>query len=142
MNNLIHYRPADLFDWNGVLDRFFDDTPVFQAGAPAVDVQETEKDYRMEMEVPGLTEKDITVEVKENLLTVSSRKEEQKEERKNGYLLRERRTGSFHRSFLLPEDVDRAGIGAQFRGGLLIVTLPKQEQAQPKRIEVRVEKSA
>ncbi len=56
-------RPADLFDWNGVLDRFFDDTPVLHAGAPAVDVRETEKDYRMEMEVPGLTEKDITVEV-------------------------------------------------------------------------------
>ena len=137
MNSLIQYRPADLFDWNGVLDRFFDDAPAWNLNAPAVDVRETEKGYQMDMEIPGLTEKDVEVEVKENLLTISSRKEEEREEKKNGYLLRERRRGSFARSFVLPEDVDREAIGAEFRNGLLQISLPKQEKAQPKRIEVR-----
>ncbi len=141
MSNLTMYRPANLFDWDGILDRFFDDTPVWSQSTPPVDVRETEKGYELDMEIPGLTEKDVEVEVKENLLTVSSRKEERHEEKKNGYLLKERRRGQFSRSFVLPGDVKREGIEAGFHNGLLQVSLPKQEQAQPKKIEVRAEKA-
>ncbi len=140
MSDLIQYRPAGLFDWNGLLERFFDDEPAWSLSTPPVDVRETEKGYHLEMDVPGLSEKDIEVQVKENLLTISSRKEERQGRKENGYLIRERRTGVFSRSFLLPEDVERERIEARFQNGVLSIDLPRQEKALPKRIEVKVQK--
>ena len=139
MNGLIRYtRPADLFDWNRTLDSFFDDTPVWNTQTPAVDVKEEEKRYLMEVELPGLTDKDIELKVEDNILTLSSKKEESKEEKKNGYLLRERRSAEFCRTFVLPQDADRAEVKAEFKNGLLVVDIPKKPEAQPRKIDVRV----
>jgi HSP20 family molecular chaperone IbpA len=139
MRNLIHYtKPADLFDWNSMLDNFFTEQPLWNTSSPAVDIREDEKGYRMEVEIPGLSEKDIELKVEENLLTLSTRKEEKKEEKGNGYLLRERKNREFRRSFVLPEDVEREGITAAFKNGLLNIILPKKEKARPKMIEVKV----
>ena len=139
MNGLIRYtRPADLFDWNRTLDSFFDDTPVWNTQTPAVDVKEEEKRYLMEAELPGLTDKDIELKVEDNILTLSSKKEESKEEKKNGYLLRERRSAEFCRTFVLPQDADRAEVKAEFKNGLLVVDIPKKPEAQPRKIDVRV----
>jgi len=139
MRNLIHYtKPADLFDWNSMLDNFFIEQPLWNTSSPSVDIREEDKDYRMEVEIPGLSEKDIELKVKENLLTLSTRKEEKKEEKGNGYLLRERKNREFRRSFVLQEDVEREGITASFKNGLLNITLPKKEKARPKMIEVKV----
>ena len=81
--NLIKYRPRtmDLFNWDSILERFFDDG--FNSGVrvPAVDVQENDKEYLMEVELPGLTEKDIEVKIENGILTISSKKEESKEEK-------------------------------------------------------------
>lgn len=141
MRNLIHYtKPADLFDWNSMLDNFFNDQPIWNTSSPAVDIHEDEEGYRMEVEIPGLSEKDIDLKVEENLLTLSTRKEEKKEEKSNAYLLRERKNREFRRSFVLPEDVEREGITAAFKNGLLTITLPKKEKARPKMIEVKVTK--
>ncbi|MQY76609.1 MAG: Hsp20 family protein [Spirochaeta sp.] len=141
MRNLVHYtKPADLFDWNSMLDTFFSEQPVWNTSSPAVDIQEDENGYRMEVEIPGLSEKDIELKVEENLITLSTRKEEKKEEKSNGYLLRERKNREFCRSFVLPEDVERESIKAAFKNGLLNVTLPKKEKAKPKLIEVKVTK--
>jgi len=138
MTKLTRYtRPAELFDWSGMLDNFFTDTPLWQTTTPAVDVQENEKEYLMEVELPGLSEKDIELKVEENLLTISSKKEESKEEKKDGYLLRERKRSEFCRSFVLPQDIDREKIDAKLASGLLKVVLPKTEKAQPKKIEVK-----
>ena len=139
MRNLIHYtKPADLFDWNSMLDNFFIEQPLWNTSSPAVDIREDEKEYRMEVEIPGLSEKDIELKVEENLLTLSTRKEEKKEEKGNGYLLRERKNRGFHRSFVLPEEVEREAITADFKNGLLNITLTKKEKAKPKMIEVKV----
>lgn len=145
MRNLIHYtKPADLFDWNSLLDSFFNEQPLWNTSSPAVDIREDEKEYRMEVEIPGLSEKDIELKVEENLLTLSTRKEEKNEEKgspdkhRNSYLLRERKNHEFRRSFVLPEDVEREGITAAFKNGLLNITLPKKEKARPKMIEVKV----
>ncbi|MBA7541059.1 Small heat shock protein IbpA [subsurface metagenome] len=142
MRNLIHYtKPADLFEWNSMLDNFFNEQPLRNTSSPAVDIREDEKEYRMEVEIPGLSEKDIELKIEENLLTLSTGKEEKKEEKGNGYLLRERRNRKFRRSFVLPKDVEREGITAAFKNGLLNITLPKKEKARPKMIEVKVSKA-
>ena len=138
--NLIRYspQPVDLFD---NVSRWFDDfltEPVFgRSNLPAVDLRETDAQYLMEVELPGLAEKDIEVKLENNLLTISSRKEEKKEEKTNGYLLRERRSAHFTRSFVLPEDVEREKIAAEFKSGILTLTFPKAPAAQPKTIEVK-----
>jgi len=137
MARLMTYRPTDLWNWDSVLDRFFDDSPLDLGRSPAVDVREGEKEYTMEVELPGLTEKDIEVNVENNLLTLSSKKEEDRKEEKKNYLVRERRSFEFKRSFSLPEDVQRDGINAEFKNGLLTLTLPKSPEAQPRKIEVK-----
>lgn len=139
MNGLIRYtRPTELFDWNRMLDSFFDDAPVWNTQTPAVDVKEEEKRYLMEVELPGLTDKDIELKVEDNILTLSSKKEESKEQKKDGYLLRERRSAEFCRTFVLPQDADRAEVKAEFKNGLLVVDIPKKPEAQPRKIDVKV----
>ncbi len=144
MNSLMTYDPTrgllrsfdSLFD--GALDGFFDDA--FVRGPRrhhSVDIREDEAAYVVEAELPGLTEKDIEVKVENDMLTIASRKEASREEKKGGYLLRERRSESFRRSFVLPADVDRQKIEARFENGLLVLSLPKSEAAKPKQIEVK-----
>lgn len=123
------------------VDRWFDD--ILDGGftdstaLPAVDVRETEDSYLMEVELPGLTEKDVDVKLENNLLTVSSKKEEKKEEKKNGYVLRERKSRAFARSFVLPDEVDREKISAEFKNGVLSLAFPKAPAAKPKIIPVK-----
>ncbi len=139
MNGLIRYtRPTELFDWSRMLDSFFVDEPVWNTQTPAVDVKEEEKRYLMEVELPGLTDQDIELKVEDNILTLSSKKEESKEQKKNGYLLRERRSAEFCRTFVLPQDADRAEVKAEFKNGLLMVDIPKKPEAQPRKIDVKV----
>ena len=138
--NLIRYspNPLDLLD---NVSSWFDDVlsePVFgRSGLPAVDVKETDSEYTMEVELPGLTEKDVEVKLDNNLLTVSSRKDEKKEEKKNGYIMRERRSNSFARSFVLPEGIEKEKIAAEFKNGILTLSFPKVPAAKPKTIEVK-----
>jgi HSP20 family protein len=138
--NLIRYNPTpvDLVDnvsrW---FDDMFVDFPTWRSAVPAVDVRETESEFLMEVDLPGLSEKDIEVKLDNSLLTVSSKKEDAKEENKNGYLMRERRSASFSRSFVLPEEVDREKIGAEFKNGVLHLSFPKVPAAKPKTIEVK-----
>jgi HSP20 family protein len=138
--NLVRYNPnsVDLLD---NVSHWFDDffsTPSLRGNAtPAVDVRETDAEFLMEVELPGLTEKDVEVKLENTLLTISSTKDEKKEEKKNGYVMRERRSTQFSRSFVLPEDVDREKIAAEFKNGILQLTFPKVPAAKPKTIEVK-----
>ena len=139
MNGLIRYtRPNALFDWNKTLDNFFTDTPVWRGRTPAVDVRENENEFLLEVELPGLTENDIELKVEENLMTLSSKQEENGEEKKFDYVIQERRSTEFNRSFVLPKDVDRDKIKAEFKNGLLTVTVAKLEKAKPRVIDVSV----
>lgn len=98
--------------------------------APAVDIVEKDKAYEVTAELPGLDGKDIEVNVSNGILTIRGEKAEEKEETKKDYHLSERRYGSFQRSFALPAGVDADRIGADFRKGVLIVTLPKTAETQ------------
>jgi len=107
--------------------------------APAVDIVEKDNAYEVTAELPGLDEKSVEVNVANGGLTIKGEKHEEKEERKKGYHLQERRFGSFERSFRLPEGVDADKIEASFNKGVLVVKLPKKPEARKpaKKIEVK-----
>jgi HSP20 family protein len=107
--------------------------------APAVDIVEKDNAYEVTAELPGLDEKNIEVNVANGGLTIKGEKHEEKEEKRKGYHLQERRFGSFERSFRLPEGVDADKIEASFNKGVLLVKLPKKPEARKpaKKIEVK-----
>jgi HSP20 family protein len=137
--NLIqrHTDMPDLLNVDRWFDGLFDTNFVGSTAIPAVDVRESEDAYLMEVDLPGRTEKDVEVKLDNNLLTISSKKEEKKEEKKDGFIMRERRSSSFARSFVLPEEVDREKISAEFKNGVLSLSFPKAPTAKPKVIEVK-----
>lgn len=93
--------------------------------APRLDFAETDKDYVLSAELPGMGEGDIEVTVSEGVLTLKGEKKEAKEEKKKSYYLSERRYGALRRSISLPEGVDQDKIAATFDKGVLTITLPK-----------------
>jgi HSP20 family protein len=121
----------------------FDLEPFWQpdswVAAPAMDLVERHDAFEMTAELPGLDEKNIEVNVANGVLTVKGQKEEDKVEKKEDFHLRERRFGSFSRSVRVPDTVDVDKIEADFKNGVLKVTLPKKPEAlKPvKKIEVR-----
>jgi len=98
--------------------------------APAVDVAETDKGYEVTAELPGMDEKNIEVKFSDGVLTIKGEKQEEKEEKKKDYYVSERSYGSFQRSFRVPEGVDAEKIEANFKKGVLTVSLPKTAEAQ------------
>jgi HSP20 family protein len=141
--DIVKYRPnsmAELFNdtWGRFFEPFFDIAPLRSSRVPAIDVKETENGYSLEAELPGITDKDIELKLEGNMLTLATKKEERKEEKKDHYLLKERKSYSFTRSFVVPEDVDAEKISAEFKNGLLTLSLPKSEKAKPKMLEIKV----
>ena len=109
-------------------------------GVPgAIDVIESEKQYRIAVELPGMSEKDVEIDTSGDLMTIKGEKREQRDEKSENYTLSERRYGKFRRSFQIPTDVDRSGISADFSKGVLTITLPKtaEASAQSRKIEVK-----
>jgi HSP20 family protein len=98
--------------------------------APAVDISESDKDYEITADLPGMTEKDIEVTLANGGLIIKGQKQKEKEEKKKDYYLHERRFGSFERRFRVPEGVETDKIEAGFKNGVLTVTLPKTAEAQ------------
>jgi len=107
--------------------------------APAVDFTDTGKAYEITAELPGIDEKNVDVKVANGVLTIKGEKQEEKEEKKKDYYLRERNFGSFERAFQLPDGVDGDKIEANFKKGVLTVSLPKKPEAQQaaKKIDVK-----
>lgn len=113
---------------------------VLSYSAPRVDVKEEDKGYTLEMELPGRTEKDVSIELDHDNLTISSKmeesKEEKKDEKKGKYILKERRTAGFERRFKLPSDVNEEDISANFKNGILTICMGKKAIATPKKIAI------
>jgi HSP20 family protein len=127
------------------LPRAFDIEPLWRgmpsvgAASPAVDLAEDDKAYHITAEMPGMSEKDIDVQLSGDMLTIKGEKREEKEEKAKNYYLSERHYGSFQRSFTLPDGIDRDKIDASFAEGVLRLTLPKTPETmkQQKKIEVK-----
>ena len=126
-----------------LFDTFFDDwdLPVAfrddSAWMPAFDISETEKDYVVTAELPGIDAKDIDVTLTEGVLTVKGEKKHETEDKGKDYHRIERRYGSFHRSFRIPKMVKTENIDSSFKDGVLVLTLPKSEESETKKIEVK-----
>ena len=138
MNYMVAKRNNSLMN---DFDRFFDslfryeETPPVRV--PAVDIVEKEGVYEITAELPGFDEKELEIQVKENLLTLSAEHREKKEEEEKHFLKRERSFVSFKRSFYLPKDASSENIEASFSNGLLSLSIPKKEEKKPVNIKVK-----
>ena len=126
------------------LDRFFDDDfwgfgGILTPSQVPVNVRETDKTYEMEVVAPGCKKEDISVELSNDLLTVSFNHKEEKNEDRNGWMRREYNLRAFTRTFTLNDTVDANNISAKYEDGILHITLPKKPEAQReiKAIEVQ-----
>lgn len=108
-----------------------------QVLTPATDVVETDKEIQITAELPGLEEKDVKIDLSDNVLTIRGEKKAEKEEKDQNYRMIERTYGSFRRSLELPPGVDAGAIKATIANGVLKVTVPKPAPAQAKSIEVK-----
>lgn len=106
--------------------------------APAVDLKEDANNFIVSAELPGLKREDIQVEIENNTLMIKGERKFEKREEKENYHFVERSYGSFYRSFTLPKNVDAEKIAAEYKDGVLQVTLPKKEEVKPKKVEVKV----
>jgi HSP20 family protein len=111
----------------------------FSFSAPAIDMSEDDKAYKITAELPGLDAKDVDVSVSGNTLVLKGEKRQEKEEKNKNYFFSERAYGSFQRAFELSTTVDRDKIAADYSKGVLTITLPKtaEAQKQAKKIEIK-----
>jgi HSP20 family protein len=103
---------------------------------PAMDLVETDEDFVLRADLPGLTEHDLNIELEANVLTVSGERKAEHEERAEGYYRLERASGSFSRSLTLPDGVDPERVSASFDKGVLEVRVPKPEQRKPRKVTI------
>ncbi len=126
------------------LDKFFEDEdffpviPMRRTDFPAVDIAEDEKNVYVEMPVAGVKPSDVEISVEDEVLTVKGKTEEEKEEKKKNYWKREIRKGEFERAVLLPSEVKAQQAKAEFKNGMLKVTLPKKEVKKSQKVQVKV----
>jgi len=127
------------------IDRVFDDFtrgwPSFRMSnadlAPRMDIAETDKDIEITAELPGLDEKDVQVNIADNVLTIKGEKKAEKEQKDKNYHMVERSYGSFYRALDLPAGINADAIKANLANGVLKVTVPKPAAAQAKKVEVK-----
>lgn len=105
---------------------------------PAIDIVEKDNAFELTAELPGLDAKNIALSLSDDVLTVKGEKKEEKEEKTNDRYVSERRYGSFRRSIQLPASVDAAKIEANYKSGILTVTLPKSAEAQKKQTVIPI----
>src|SRR4051794_14172233 len=103
---------------------------------PAMDLVETEDDFALRADLPGLSEQDVNIELEDNVLTISGERKAAREERKEGYYRVERPSGAFARSLTLPEGIDPDRVRASFDRGVLEVRVPKPEQRKPRKVTI------
>jgi HSP20 family protein len=111
------------------------------AFSPAFDVKETKDAYLFKADLPGIKDKDLEVTMTGNRLTVSGKRDEEKEEKSERYYTYERSYGTFTRSFTLPDGADSEHLAASLEQGVLSITVPKKPEVQPKKIAVKTEQT-
>ena len=144
--NLIRFDPfRELEDMSSRLSRWFG-RPMTEPGAtenfglwsPAVDVQETEKEYLIKADLPDVNKADVKVGIEDGILTVEGERKQEKEEKGKKFHRVERTYGRFVRRLSVPSDVDEPKVAAEFKDGVLSVHLPKSPAAKQRTVEVKV----
>lgn len=139
-----------LMDLQRNLDRIFDQMwgPSSEGLAdeiffrPTCDVEETDSHFVMSFDLPGVSRKDINVEVRDNQLIVSGERKHEREDKRKGSIFSERSYGKFQRVVALPTDVDAERIEANYHDGVLELAVPKAESAKPRKIQIGEGKSS
>ncbi|NNE07532.1 MAG: Hsp20/alpha crystallin family protein [Gemmatimonadetes bacterium] len=129
--------------WDSLLDDFFGSTsggPVAarQEWHPSADIVEQADHYEVTVDLPGVDKSNVRITVENDQLTISGERNEERKTEEGQMRRFERFSGSFRRSFSLPEGIDPESVGAKYKDGVLTVTVPKPEEAKPKLIEVKV----
>jgi HSP20 family protein len=128
-------------DMNRLFDRFFEGGRTANGSTarrwiPAMDLVETEDHLVLRGDLPGMTEDDVDIEIKDNVLTVSGERKSESEDKREGYHRVERSFGSFSRSLTLPQGIDPERVDAKFENGVLEVQIPKPAEAKPTRVQI------
>jgi HSP20 family protein len=126
---------------NEAFDRTSDDANL-TTWAPAVDIYETEHELVVKADIPEIKPEELDIRVENNILTIRGERRFEKEVSENNYLRVERSYGSFSRSFSLANTVNAEAIKADYKNGVLTLSIPKREEAKPKQIKVNVEVAA
>jgi len=138
--SLVKYNPLRNFMTNAFdVDRFFDDFwfgDTDSVWSPTVDIAENENSYEIKVDVPGMKKKDLNISFKDNVLTLSGEKKEEKEDKGKNFFRKERVYGKFQRSFRIPQDIDPEKIKAKYEDGVLTVEVPKTESTKAKEIAI------
>lgn len=127
-NNL--FFPSLMNDFMG--PDWFGGTDKWNTSVPAVNIKDNTESFELELAVPGMKKDDFTVEIDNDVLTISSEMKSENEETKDNYTRKEFSYSSFKRAFTLPETVEGAKIDAKYEDGILKLTLPKKQEALPK----------
>ena len=144
MSQLATYHPfRDVASLQDEVERAFrqafgDRGSASPAGAfsPALDVEETEEAFTLHIELPGVDPEHVEVSLEENVLTIAGERRFYDEREAEGFRRIERHFGRFHRAVRLPDRVNAEGVTAGYRDGLLTITVPKAEEAKPRRIQI------
>lgn len=137
MSLLTRYEPRALSTW---LDDFFttgEATRELSGLYPVIEVREEKDHFALTAELPGMSKEDIAIEVKNGVLTISGEKKHERKEEKEGYFYSERAYGRFERSFNLGDNVSEEEVNAEYKDGVLRVTLKKNKAREPRRISVK-----
>jgi HSP20 family protein len=147
--NLIKWDPfRELEDVSSRLNRIFG-RPLARTGQdnemlatadwmPSVDISETDAAYLIKGEIPGVRKEDVKVTLQDGMLTIQGERKQEKEEKNKKFHRVECSYGNFVRSFRVPDDADESAIKAEFKDGMLNVTLPKSAKAKPKSVDVAI----
>jgi HSP20 family protein len=148
---IVRWEPfQDLVTSQRDFDRLFREAfnPLFGKGeastrtwAPAVDIFEDENSIVLKAELPGLDPKDVEVRVEDNTLYLKGERKFEREVKEENYHRIERSYGSFARSFSLPNSIESEKVDANYKDGVLTLTLPKREEAKPKAVKINVSKN-
>jgi HSP20 family protein len=104
--------------------------------SPAMDLLETDEEFVLRADLPGLSESDVSIELEDNVLTLSGERRTEHEDKREGFYRMERAFGSFSRSLTLPKGVDPEAVNASFDRGVLEVRIQKPEQRKPRKITI------
>ncbi len=144
LNNVTRWNPTVAYlnrePFARLFESFFNDAQGEEVSnrnwVPPVDIQETTEGYRLQAELPGLTREDIDITLENNVLRLSGERKYERDVKKESFHRVERTYGTFSRAFALPQQVNGEGVQAAFENGVLTVTVPKAEQAKPRKIAI------
>jgi len=141
---LVKWNPTHslMTDFDRIFDSMFSPGwPRLSAGQSwmlAVDVNETEKEFFLSADMPGLDKNDVSVDIHDGVITIKGERAIDNEKSTDGYRIRERQLGSFNRSFRLPDNVNEDKVAAKFKNGVLTVTLPKTKEILPEGRQIKI----